>query len=402
MEQIAIHNQIPEYPVYGASLIHKNAVDQMNNAMRLPIVRAGALMPDAHVGYGVPIGGVLATDPGTIIPWAVGMDIACRMCMTVFHAGEEMLKEKKEFLIKVLKENTVFGLNGETKIKYDDSLFDRQEWNEVPTIRKFRDRAWRQLGTSGTGNHFVEWGFVDIKEDGMLGNVKAGKYLALLSHSGSRGFGGELARHYSGVASKICNLPHSLHHLAWLELDQEEGREYWIAMNLAGDYASANHHEIHNKIIKYTGFMPVTMIENHHNFAWKEKLADSTDVLVHRKGATPAHAGALGIIPGSMATACYIVKGKGDQRSINSAAHGAGRVMSRGEAFRTLKKEDMKEILKKEGIDLTGSDLDESPVVYKDIDEVMAFQKDLVETLGLFFPKIVRMADSSKRERPED
>jgi tRNA-splicing ligase RtcB (3'-phosphate/5'-hydroxy nucleic acid ligase) len=229
-----------------------------------------------------------------------------------------------------------------------------------------------------------------------------GAYLALLSHSGSRGFGGSIANYYSKLAMQKTVLPKQAAHLAWLDLNTQEGQEYWIAMNLAGDYASANHHEIHNKIAKAIGEKPLAMIENHHNFAWQEKLADGTEVMVHRKGATPAGINELGIIPGSMSQPGYVIRGKGNAASINSASHGAGRVMSRNKAFASTTRSEMNKILKDEGIELIGGDLDESPMVYKNIDQVIAAQSDLVTVLAKFSPKIVRMADPNRKEGRED
>jgi tRNA-splicing ligase RtcB len=234
----------------------------------------------------------------------------------------------------------------------------------------------------------------------MLADLPAGNYLALLSHSGSRGFGASIANYYSKLAMEKTVLPREARELAWLDLSSAEGQEYWISMNLAGDYASANHHEIHNKISTKLQAQPIVRIENHHNFAWKEKLSDGREVLVHRKGATPAGEGVLGIIPGSMATPGFLVRGKGNPAAIDSASHGAGRLMSRNRAFKEINKEAVQELLQARGINLLGSGLDEAPMVYKDIHAVMKAQDSLVEVLGKFMPKIVKMADP--RERPED
>jgi len=304
-----------------------------------------------------------------------------------------------DMLKGLLLDHTNFGIGGVTKTHFDTTLFDRPVWSETKTIRNLKNKAYSQLGTSGTGNHFVEWGELTVAE-GALEGIPAGSYLALLSHSGSRGFGGSIADHYSKIAMSKTKLPQEAKHLAWLNLDNDEGQEYWIAMNLAGDYASANHHEIHNKIARALNLKPVLMIENHHNFAWKEQLADGTEVMVHRKGATPAGEGVLGIIPGSMSTPGFVVRGKGDAASINSASHGAGRLMSRSAAFKTVDPKAVAANLVDKRITLMGSDLDEAPMVYKDIHAVMAAQHDLVDVLASFQPRIVRMADA--KEKPED
>ena len=156
-----------------------------------------------------------------------------------------------------------------------------------------------------------------------------GEYLALLSHSGSRGTGAQVAQHYSRLARELHpELPQELSHLAWLDLSTEAGQEYWAAMELMGRYAAANHALIHAHIARALGVEVRLDIENHHNFAWRERhrLPDGSEaeVIVHRKGATPAGVGVLGIIPGSMGTPGYVVRGKGVAASLNSAAHGAG------------------------------------------------------------------------------
>ncbi|MEM9327333.1 MAG: RtcB family protein, partial [Bacteroidota bacterium] len=216
------------------------------------------------------------------------------------------------------------------------------------------------------------------------------------SHSGSRGLGANIARHYTRLAMDLCQLPSEAKHLAWLDLDTEEGQEYWMAMNLAGDYASACHHQIHERMAVSLGEQPLAMIENHHNFAWKEQDAEGNELIVHRKGATPAGEGVLGIIPGSMTSPGFIVRGKGVEVSVNSASHGAGRVMSRTRAKATLSAYEVRKHLKKAGVTVIGSGLDEAPMAYKDIHQVMAHQQDLVEVLGQFTPKVVRMCGDNR------
>ncbi|HLP49488.1 MAG TPA: RtcB family protein, partial [Chitinophagales bacterium] len=277
-EQV-MRNEVMPYAVFGQKHIDKGAFSQMDVAMRLPITVAGALMPDAHSGYGLPIGGVLATEADKIIPFAVGVDIACRMCMSVFDIPANILDEQSDLLKSLLLKHTVFGTGGKTKTKYDSSIIDRPEWEETDKLRSLKDKAYEQLGTSGTGNHFVEWGEVEVTAPNEAIPLPAGKYLALLSHSGSRGVGGSIANAYSRIAMRKTNLPQHAKHFAWLDLNSEEGFEYWIAMNLAGDYAAANHHEIHNKMAKGLGVYPINRIENHHNFAWQEQLADGTEVM---------------------------------------------------------------------------------------------------------------------------
>lgn len=377
------------YVTFGESQIEKGAIEQMRTAMRLPITVAGALMPDAHEGYGLPIGGVLATD-NAVIPYGVGMDIGCRMCLSVYEMPEDAFEKDRKHLLDLLQENTRFGQEIFER-PMDDEVLERDEFKLIPKAKELCERARRQIGTSGSGNHFVEFGLVHLPEAANPWSLPPGKYLGLLSHSGSRALGAGLAQHYTKLAMSLCQLPPEARHLAWLDLDTEEGQEYWHAMNLAGDYASACHHHIHRRMGKALGLEPLARVENHHNFAWKEQLADGREVIVHRKGATPAAKGVLGIIPGSMTSPAYIVAGRGEADSLNSASHGAGRLMSRRKAKASIDFGELKKHLKTHGVDLIGGGLDEAPFAYKDIGQVMAAQNELVDILGTFTPKVVRM-----------
>ncbi|HLL43373.1 MAG TPA: RtcB family protein [Segetibacter sp.] len=385
------------YNIFGAEFIEEGALTQMNNAVRLPISVSGALMPDAHQGYGLPIGGVLATE-NAVIPYGVGVDIGCRMCLSVFDIDPKELEFRESYFTRELNENTLFGSGREFKKRTDHEILYRKEFSEIPILRTLRDRAESQLGSSGGGNHFAEFGTVDISEKDPVLGIEPGKYFGLLSHSGSRAIGANVANHYTKLAKDKRRLPPDAANLAWLTLDEQEGIEYWLAMNLAGDYASACHHVIHEKIAKQLGRVPLKMVENHHNFAWKETW-EGKEVIVHRKGATPAGKDVLGIIPGSMTAPGFIVKGKGENASVNSASHGAGRKMSRTSAIDNITAKQLKEELEKHGVKLIGGGLDEAPFAYKDINIVMNAQKHLVETLGTFTPKIVKMDDTPPRQR---
>lgn len=380
--------------------LDKNAVMQMANACALPVAVAGALMPDAHVGYGLPIGGVLATE-GCVVPYAVGVDIACRMMLTVFDRKANTIAGMKGRLANIIEDETRFGMGAEFKKKRQHEVMDA-DWSISPITGRYKDKAWAQLGTSGSGNHFVEFGAFTVSEE--TEGMRPGSYLALLSHSGSRGTGAQVCQHYSRIAEdRRYDLPKEMKHLAWLELTEEAGAEYWTAMNLMGDYAAANHALIHKHIAKQVGASVLLRVENHHNFAWKETHlieGEERDLIVHRKGATPAGRGVLGIIPGSMATPGYLVRGKGNPTSLNSASHGAGRLMSRKEASQRLTWSSVRKTLAESGVDLLSGGLDEAPGVYKDIHSVMASQTDLVEVLGRFDPKIVKMAAAG--EKAED
>jgi tRNA-splicing ligase RtcB (3'-phosphate/5'-hydroxy nucleic acid ligase) len=388
-----------KYRQWGEGLEHE-AVMQMEKACLLPVAVAGALMPDAHVGYGLPIGGVLATE-NAVIPYAVGVDIACRMKMTVLDVPVRELERHPERLTRAIEAETRFGVGASFKNRRHHAVLDA-DWEVSPITKQNKDRAWSQLGTSGSGNHFVEFGF--FTSHGQIHGLEAGTYLALLSHSGSRGTGAAVCDHYSKLAfSQFPDLPSELKRLAWLSLDSEEGQEYWAAMELMGRYAAANHALIHKHVAANLGAEVLLDLENHHNFAWKERHVINgveKEVIVHRKGATPAGQGVLGIIPGSMASPGFVVSGKGNPESLNSASHGAGRVMSRTQASKTFEWKKVNAFLREKGVTLISAGLDEVPMVYKNIHEVMAAQKDLVTILGQFDPKLVKMAPHG--ERAED
>ena len=388
------------YRICGADL-EPDAVQQLKNACTLPVAVAGALMPDAHVGYGLPIGGVLATRDA-VIPYAVGVDIACRMKLSVLDLPIETLADDRQRLARALERETRFGMGATFRSPHQHEVLDR-DWTVSPVTARLKDRARAQLGTSGSGNHFVEFGELTVL-DRVVG-LEPGRYVALLSHSGSRGAGAQVAQHYSRLARALHpELPSPLAHLAWLDLGSEAGQEYWAAMELMGGYAAANHAIIHAHVRRALGAGLILDIENHHNFAWRERhrLPDGSEaeVIVHRKGATPAAAGVLGIIPGSMAAPGYVVRGKGGAASLDSAAHGAGRRMSRTRAKAMFTWEAARRVLRERDVTLLSAGLDEVPMAYKDIDEVMAAQQDLVEPLARFEPRLVKMAPGG--EPPED
>ena len=395
---IALEETAKEYAIFGTDHIEDGAKKQMDIAMRLPVTVAGALMPDAHQGYGLPIGGVLATK-NAIIPYGVGVDIGCRMALTVFDIPEAHFYANEAKYKSDLIANTKFGAGHgfHGKYKSDHEVLERNEFNLTPFIKNLHDKAYSQLGTSGGGNHFVEWGIVEFAEKDELLNIEAGKYVALLTHSGSWGFGATVADHYTKLAKSLCKLPYEAKNLAYLDLNSEAGQEYWLAMNLAGDYASACHEIIHKKLVKSVGGNVLAKVENHHNFAWKE-VWNGEEVIVHRKGATPAGKGIMGIIPGSMTAPGFLVRGKGEENAINSASHGAGRQMSRTQAIKSITSNEMKSILSDNNVTLIGAGLDEAPMAYKDINLVMNSQKELVDVVAKFTPKIVRMADDGSRE----
>ena len=392
LPEIALLPNTLPYAVYGEAHIESGAIAQMDMAMRLPITVGGALMPDAHQGYGLPIGGVLASK-NAVIPFGVGVDIGCRMCLTIYDIPTQYLNGHIDRFKQHLYDNTCFGMGGEFAQPIDHEILSHSAFREIAFVKSLQPKAARQIGTSGSGNHFVEFGTVEINTLDNDLQLPIGKYIGILSHSGSRGLGATIANHYTKLAMEQCILPKAAQHLAWLDLNTELGQEYWIAMNLAGEYASACHEQIHFRLAKALGSKALAKVENHHNFAWRETLPDGTSGIVHRKGATPAQKGVLGIIPGSMTAPGFIVRGRGEALSLNSASHGAGRLMSRRKAMESISKHTLQQFLHDNGVTLLGGNIDEAPMVYKDINVVMQLQNDLIDVIGMFRPKIVRMAD---------
>ncbi|MFO0949035.1 MAG: RtcB family protein [Planctomycetota bacterium] len=382
------------YKIWGTE-IDEESKGQMRNACSVPMARAAALMPDAHVGYGLPIGGVLALE-GAVIPYAVGVDIACRMKLSVFDLPTSALSEDFQRFRNSLEKGTCFGVGGEFDRPKSHPVMDL-DWSVSRVTREKKDKAWKQLGTSGSGNHFVEFGTLHLEEDALDLGLPAGEYVALLSHSGSRGTGAAVCDTYSNIArARLPKQYADFGRLAWLSLDTQEGQEYWAAMNLMGEYASANHDVIHKSVTKLLGGKILAGVENHHNFAWKETHGGK-EWIVHRKGATPAALGELAVIPGTMSTPAYVVRGKGNPESLCSASHGAGRRMSRTQARSTYNFRAVQKDLEAKGVHILSAGADEVPMVYKDIDQVMKQQQDLVEIIARFDPKIVKMCGDGSR-----
>ena len=386
-----------DYPTWGDE-IDEAAHNQMKQACGVPGAVAAALMPDAHLGYGLPIGGVLAIE-NAVIPYAVGVDIACRMKLSVLDIEPATMDKQFDRYKASLEKGTRFGVGSAHERPQNHDVMD-QDWSVTRITREKKDKAWSQLGSSGSGNHFVEYGLLTLENaDEELG-LAAGQYVALLSHSGSRGAGAAVCSTYSQIARR--QLPKKLEDLAylsWLSMDSQEGQEYWAAMNLMGDYAAANHDVIHRLVTGLLGTEIIAGVENHHNFAWKETHGDR-ELIVHRKGATPAGDGQLGVIPGSMADPAFLVRGKGNPESLNSASHGAGRRMSRRKANDTYNWQAVRNDLEKKGVRVLSAGADEVPGAYKNIHQVMDQQTDLIEPIARFDPKIVKMCDDGSK--PED
>jgi tRNA-splicing ligase RtcB len=268
------------YRVWGEGL-EKGAVDQMDAAVRLPVAVAGALMPDAHQGYGLPIGGVLATE-NAVIPYAVGVDIACRMKLSVFDIPASEMKRLNDSLVNALKRETLFGAGAGFQRKHHHDVLD-EDWSITPITKRIFDKARHQIGTSGSGNHFVEFGTVTLEQPDM--GLQPGEYLALLSHSGSRGAGAQVADHYSRLARDLHpELPPELKYLAWLDLSSEPGQEYFAAMGVDGQIRCrqpridpSEDREEHRRAGLGRGWKTITTSPGASGTAGR-------DVIVHRKG----------------------------------------------------------------------------------------------------------------------
>ena len=368
--------------------------NQISEAAKLPVAVKAAVMPDAHLGYALPIGGVVALE-NAISPHFVGFDIACRMsCSVLAISPDEFMKHRSQ-LFNDLKSVTSFGVGADFATPNEHDVMYYPLWNEIPILKQHKDLAWKQLGSSGGGNHFADFMIgVVAKTTPQLPLPVGTEFVALVTHSGSRGPGHRLATHYSRLAEtwakhNAMGIPKGYE---WLPMDSPEGLEYWEVMQLMGVYAQANHHTIHKRFSELSGIHQQFFYENHHNFAWYED-----GYYVHRKGATPAHKGEFGIIPGSMGTHSYLVVGLGNEASINSSSHGAGRLNSRKVAKEKFQSYYHNWHILQNDILVQGVEPDESFQAYKDIDHVIDVQTKagLIEVVATMMPKAVIMGGKS-------
>ena len=364
--------------------IDETALKQAKQLANLPFVfKHVALMPDVHGGYGMPIGGVLATK-GVIIPNAVGVDIGCGMCAVKTSLTHISLNDLKDILGGNSENKGGIRVNIPTGRGHNTKEQSWEGFNDVPEIPVIQEQlssAKKQLGSLGGGNHFIE--------------IQKGSdnHIWIMIHSGSRNLGYRVAKHYNKVAQELCKLwysnipePKGEDGLAFLPLNSKEGKEYLEAMTFCVKFAQANRTLMMNKVLaEFKRVFPeietFESINIAHNYAAMEHHFNK-NVMVHRKGATKALEGQYGIIPGSQGTSSYIVKGKSNPQSFNSCSHGAGRKMSRTKAINTLNLEEETRTLDEQNILHTlrhKNSLDEAPSAYKDIDVVMENQKDLVD-----------------------
>lgn len=363
--------------------VEESAMKQIDNLSLLPFAfHHIAIMPDCHTGYGMPIGGVLATE-GVIIPNAVGVDIGCGMCAVKTSLQSIETSVLKNIMYEIRKAVPV-GFNHH-KEKQDEILMPNLE-NQLIVSRQY-ESALKQIGTLGGGNHFIE---IQKGSDG---------YIWIMIHSGSRNLGKQVADYYNELAEKLnakyfSSVPKEWE-LAFFPRDSKEYEDYLSEMNYCVDFALANRKLMMNNIAeilyKETGAVGEDFINIAHNYAKMENHF-TCNVMVHRKGATLARKGTIGIIPGSQGTKSYIVRGLGNPDSFESCSHGAGRKMGRNQACKTLNLEEEIGKLNAQGIihGIRGQkDLDEASGAYKDISVVMENQKDLVEILVELTPMAV-------------
>jgi tRNA-splicing ligase RtcB len=370
--------------------IEPAALNQLELALRLPVAVRGALMPDAHHGFTLPIGGVIALEQA-VAPAMVGVDIACRMHLTVFAEPPDQLMAQRAALFDDLQGVTAFGIRARRLRSADHLVLDDPRWSLTRQLQGLRELAADQLGTSGAGNHFAELVVGEVlPEAGQSGEAFPARFWGLLTHSGSRGVGYSVAQNYIRIAQQETGRHAQVPRLyEWLDLAGEAGQEYWQAMQLCGAFAQACHEVIHDTFARRAGLTPLAVVQHPHNYAWREG-----DQVVHRKGATPAEAGALGVIPGSMATPSYLVEGLGAERSLSSASHGAGRLGSRADARNVISLKATQQLLAARDILVAGLSVEEAPQAYKDIERVidLQVQAGLVRPLARMRPVAVVMA----------
>lgn len=367
--------------------VEESAMQQIENLCTLPFLYHHlAIMPDVHAGMGMPIGGVLAC-VDAVIPNAVGVDIGCGMCAVktnwrVEDISSEVLRKQ---IMRGIRERIPLGMDHHKERQDESYLPQGHDIDKLTVVKAQYISAQRQVGTLGGGNHFIE---LQRDEQGMLW---------IMIHSGSRNLGKQVGDHYNKLAVMLNERWHSVVkpelRLAFLPLRTQEFNDYWAEMQYCVEFALCNRRLIMERIQEVIadalpGIKFEPMINIAHNYAaWEHHYGKN--VIVHRKGATLAREGIVGIIPGSQGTASYIVEGLGNPDSFNSCSHGAGRLMSRTAAVKTLSLEDEVKKLDEQGIVhaiRSQRDLEEAAGAYKDIEQVINNELDLVKILTRLLP----------------
>ena len=397
-------NDGKKFVVFGAGLVDEKTIEQMRGAMNSEVVRLGSLQADGHYGYSAPIGAVLGMD-NAVSPVSVGYDQACGMRAAQLNVQFSEIKDDLASYLHEMQRVIPIGLGKTHEKPIDHEIFNRPEWDEEPLASMetrdgglFEDFCRKVLGSAGAGNHFYS---IVEAEDGTAWS---------LIHFGSRSPGYKLAEYFIALADKEQPEVAKTTGLTWLTMESDAGQAYWQMHQFARDFAYAGRDHVGAKMAEILGTTEKFVVHNHHNHAEIEEH-EGQKLYVHRKGATPANVDEWGIIPGSMGDSSYVVQGLGNEESLRSSSHGAGRVMSRNAAHGKWDKKKgdwriaprvtrgaMDAWLKKEGVIVLGGDLDESPHVYKRIDEVMGAQTELVKAIVKLSPRGVVMAPPDRRK----
>ncbi len=366
-----------QYNIFSNDIDDKT-IDQFFDAMKQDFVIKGALMPDAHLGYSLPIGGVIATKD-VIVPAWVGYDIGCGVCAYRTQFQKNFIENHKEEIFNNIYKNLPIGFNGHKNISHVIGNKFKSTVKEVcDRVGENYINALQKCGTLGGGNHFCEIGYDDEN------------YVWIVIHSGSRHFGHSIASHYMKLASGT-NKAKEGHY--GFDVKSENGKQYIHDMNVALEYALKNRKImidiVMNTIVdvigvlNYNGINEKFFINRNHNHA-----EYNHDMWIHRKGATHAEKDMLGVIPGNMKDGSFIVIGKGNPDSLWSSSHGAGRVLSRRKAKEQLNKDDFVDMMNGITAKVGKSTLDESPMAYKNIFDVMSNQADLLNVVTRVLPII--------------
>lgn len=393
-----MYQTIDGVPVWGNP--EANAVEQIKNCRKE--AAHVALMADHHLGYAVPIGGVVAYED-KISPSGVGYDIACGNKAVRFDASAEDLRKNIKVIMDDMWASISFGVGRRNAERVDHELFEDDAWKSQ-FIAPHKSMARDQLGTVGSGNHYVDL-FVDE-----LNRVWCGV------HFGSRGLGHKLATKFLELAGGVDGM---MVDPVTLDVNSDLGQQYLEAMNLAGRYAYAGRDWVCSKVASILGAGILEEIHNHHNFAWKERHGDR-DLWVVRKGATPAFPGQKGFVGGSMGDDSVIIEGVESEEahtSLCSTVHGAGRVIGRRAAIGKFVKDangkkqrqpglvrhdEMMKWVRDKGVELRGAGLDESPHCYKRLPEVLECHKESIRVLHTLTPIGVAMAGENEFDPYKD
>lgn len=390
-ENVSLRPQEAEYQnaplvVYGDH--EQSTLDQMRNCMSVGNVVKGVMCADGHLGYAQPVGGVIAYD-GQISVSGVGFDIGCGNMAVRTDVRKADVNGSIDLLNRDISRHISFGVGRTNNEKVEHSLFDKKESWLACGMEDYRAKAQAQLGTVGSGNHYV-----DLMED-------EDGYVWVGVHFGSRGLGHTIATRHIKLAGGRdgINVPPAL-----VDSYSDLGLSYHAGMTLAGEYAYAGREWVVNRVVRILGGKVDFTVHNHHNFAWWEEH-DGRMLWVVRKGATPAFPGQLGFIGGSMGDDAVIVEGVDSPKakdSLYSTVHGAGRIFGRKEAKRRFSRAEMDRWLHDRGVHLLGADLDESPMAYRRLPDVLAHHDGTVKIRHTLRPFAVVMAGAGEIDPYKD